>query len=70
MTRRARRTLYPTKHTVGPFRIATIRQATGFVILDDRTGRPAYTESHPISGRPMAARIPRLAEALRIAATL
>jgi hypothetical protein len=70
MTRQHRRILYPTAHHVGPFRVARRRQTRGFVIIDDRTGRPAWTEPHPVTGRPRALLVPRIAEALRIAANL
>jgi hypothetical protein len=70
VTRRARRTLYPTSHHVGPYRLAKIRHAHGYVIVDDRTGRAAWTEPHPITGRPRAVLVGRITEALRIAAQL
>jgi hypothetical protein len=74
MTRGARRPIrrrcYPTRMTVGPFRLVTLRHRRGYAIVDDRTGRVAYTAAHPISGRPMAALVSDAREALRIAAAI
>jgi hypothetical protein len=65
-----RRLTFPTAHHVGPFRIVTMRQVRGYAILDDRTGRPAWTEAHPITGRPRALMVPTVPVALRIARSL
>lgn len=66
----SRRHIFPTPHHVGPFRIATRRQQRGFIIVDERTGRPAYTERHPITGRPIAAVVATIPAALTIAGSL
>jgi hypothetical protein len=65
-----RRLYYPTRMTAGPFRLVTFRHHRGYAILDDRTGAIAYTEAHPISGRPIPALEPDARQALRIAADL
>ena len=66
----ARRLIFPTAHHVGPFRIVTMRQQRGYAILDDRTGRPAWTEPHPVTGRDRALMVPTVHIALRIARSL
>ena len=65
-----RRRYYPTNHRRGPYTVATMRHHRGYVILDSRTGRPAWYEPHPITGRPRAVLVPTLAASLRIAETL
>lgn len=65
-----RRLVFPTAHHVGPFRVVTRRQQRGYEIRDDRTGRPAYTEAHPNTGRPIAAVVPTVRQALTIARSL
>lgn len=65
-----RRLYYPTEHRRGPYQVATMRHHRGFVILDSRTARPAWCESHPLTGRARAVLVPSIAIALRIAATL
>ena len=67
---RGRRIVYPTRMSVGPFRLATLRHQRGYVIVDDRTGAIAYTTAHPVSGRPIAALAPDAQRALTIAAML
>ena len=69
MTRR-RRLYFPSRMAVGPFRLATLRHARGYAIVDDRTGQIAYTTAHPISGRPIPALEPDARRALTIAAML
>jgi hypothetical protein len=65
-----RRRLYSTHMTVGPFRLATLRHRRGYVIVDDRTGAIAFTEAHPVTGRPRPALEPDARRALRIAAMM
>lgn len=65
-----RRLYYPTEHRRGPYVVATMRHHRGYVILDGRTNRPAWTEPHPHTGRPRALLVPSIVVALRIAATL
>lgn len=68
MTRR--RLTCQTGMTVGPYRLITFRRRRGFAIIDDRTGRAAYTTPHPITGRPIPQLEPDARRALRIAADL
>ncbi len=65
-----RRSAYPTRMTVGPFRLATLRHRRGYVILDDRTGQVAYLTPHPVTGRPIPALEPDARRALNIAASI
>ncbi len=65
-----RRRCYPTRMAAGPFRLVTFRHRRGYAILDDRSGAIAYTEAHPVSGRPIPAMEPDARRALRIAADL
>lgn len=65
-----RRLYYLTAHHRGPFTVATMRHHRGYVILDSRTNRPAWIESHPHTGRPRALLVPTLVIALRVAETL
>ena len=64
------RRAYPTRMTVGPFRLMKLRHRRGFAIVDDRTGAIAYTEAHPVTGRPIPALEPDARRALRIAAMM
>ena len=59
-----------TRFAVGPLRLVTYRQERGYGIIDSRTGRPAYTESHPVSGRPIVALVPDVHRALLIAQSI
>ena len=68
MTRR--RLYYPTRMSVGPFRLVTLRHARGYAIVDDRTGAIARTMRHPITGRPIPALEPDARQALRYAADM
>jgi len=63
----ARRVILPTRMNVGPYRLATLHQRRGYVVVDDRTGRIAYTQAHPISGRPVMCWEPNVRRALQIA---
>jgi hypothetical protein len=56
--------------TAGPYRLVTFRHRRGFAILDDRTGTIAYTEAHPVTGRPRPVLEPDARQALRIAAEI
>lgn len=61
---------YPTHYAAGPYRLVQLRRRRGYAIRDDRTGEYAYTEAHPISGRPVPALEPNLDRALAIAAMI
>lgn len=66
----ARRLNYPTRYNVGPYRLVTLRRRTGYAIIDSRTGRYAYTEAHPNSGRSVPCLEPSVDRALRIARSI
>lgn len=68
MTRR--RIHYPTHYAAGPYALVTLRRRRGYAILDERTGEYAYTEAHPVTGRPVPALEPNLDRALSIAAMI
>jgi hypothetical protein len=60
----SRRYTFPTPHAVGPYRLVRFRLMGGYAIADTRArGRYAWTEPHPVTGRPIPLRFP-LAEAI------
>lgn len=67
--RRRRRITYPTRYTLGPLRLVTLRRQHGYAIAN-AAGEIVATRPHPISGRPIPALAPNPRAALRIAAEI
>ena len=65
-----RRILYVTPGGPGPYQPARLRRVRGWTIVDTRTGRIAWTEPHPLTGRARPAIVPTFAAALQIAEDL
>lgn len=66
----ARQIVYISPAGPGTYQPARLRRVRGWTIVDTRTGRIAWTEPHPISGRARPAIVPTFAAALRIAEDL
>jgi hypothetical protein len=64
MTRR--RVTYPTRYTVGPLRLVTVRRCRGYAIAD-ASGAIVWNELHPVTGRPIPKLEPDIRRALTIA---
>jgi hypothetical protein len=63
-----RRITYPTRYTLGPLRLVTLRRQSGYAIAD--AAGIVATRAHPVSGRMIPALFPTAREALSRAAII